>query len=210
VAEEFETPVEPPPVEREPEPAEPPTQTESVPSPLAAKSAPGPDDYESTFTQRTPLVIERPAPEPEPEPAPVAAPSRRPAVLICVDADLAILELLKRGLHSDTTRIHIFQSATDALQRFKQYVVRGETPALIVGSMIEDPLDAHQGLGWRRFAGRILGIAPRLRLVVVARSGESVAAPGMAVVKRPDPKLASELDYQAFVVEVDRALAASA
>ena len=56
----------------------------------------------------------------------------------------------------------------------------------------------------------MLGLAPRLRLVVVARSGESVAAPGMAVVKRPDPKTAGELDYQAFVVEVERALAASA
>jgi hypothetical protein len=212
VAEEFATPVGSPPEadEREPE-SEPPTQAEAVPSPIA-------EEYESTFTQRTPLVVAAPPapavarePEPEPEPTPAPAPSsQRPDVLICVDADLAILELLKRGLHSDTTRIHIFQSATDALQRFKQYVVRGETPALILGSMVEDPLDAHQGLGWRRFAGRILGIAPRLRLVVVARSGEQVAAPGMAVVKRPDPKIASELDYQAFVVEIGRALDASA
>jgi hypothetical protein len=212
VAEEFAAPLPPSPEGRQRESdlaSEPPTETGSVPSPI-------PQDYESTFTQRTPLVVDPPVGTVAPAHVPALAPATpqanpgRPAVLICVDADLAILELLKRGLHSDTTRIHIFQSATDALQRFKQYVVRGETPALIVGSMIEDPLDAHQGLGWRRFAGRILGIAPRLRLVVVARSGEAVAAPGMAVVKRPDPKLASELDYQAFVVEVERALAASA
>lgn len=204
VAEEFASPVEAPPEADESEPeSEHPTQTEAVPSPLA--------DNETTFTHRTPLVVAEAAPAPEPEPEPAQAPpSRRPGVLICVDADLAILERLKRSLHSETTRIHIFQSATDALQRFKQYVVRGETPALIVGSMIEDPLDAHQGLGWRRFAGRMLGIAPRLRLVVVARSGEQVAAPGMSVVKRPDPKIASELDYQAFVVEIERALDASA
>jgi len=222
VAEEFASPVGSPPDESEAE-SELPTETEAVPSPIS-------EDYESTFTQRTAIFVAPPAPKheaapkleappkveaisapaPTPEPAPAKAPGRLPAVLICVDAELAILERLKRGLHSDTTHIHIFQSATDALQRFKQYIVRGETPALIVGSMIEDPLDAHQGLGWRRFAGRMLGLAPRLRLVVVARSGESVAAPGMAVVKRPDPKTAGELDYQAFVVEVERALAASA
>lgn len=131
-------------------------------------------------------------------------------VLICVDSELRVLELLKRGLQSEGTRIHIFQNSGDALQRFKQYVVRGETPALIVGSMVEDPLDAHQGLGWRRFIGRMLGFAPRLRVVVVARPGENVAAPGMSVVRRPDPRVASEDDYQAFIVEIERALVAAA
>lgn len=163
-------------------------------------------DGESTMTQsHTPMLDRLAHPV---RPAPVAA--ARSGVLICVDAELRVLELLKRGLQTDDLRIHIFQNANDALQRFKQYVVRGETPALVVGSMIEDPLDAHQGLGWRRFVGRMLGFAPRLRLVVVARVGESVAAPGMAVVRRPDPRVASENDYQAFVVEVERALAASA
>ena len=157
-------------------------------------------DDEAVLTRSRPPILARLA----------LPPTLQPGVLICVDTELRLLELLKRGLQRDGTHIHIFQSAGDALQRFKQYVVRGETPALIVGSMIEDPLDAHQGLGWRRFVGRVLGFAPRLRLVVVARSGENVAAPGMAVVRRPDPRVASEDDYQAFVVEVERALAASA
>jgi hypothetical protein len=163
-------------------------------------------DGESTMTQsHTPMLDSLVHPV-----TPAPAEAAPPGVLICVDSELRLLELLKRGLQTDGLRIHIFQNANDALQRFKQYVVRGETPALIVGSMVEDPLDAHQGLGWRRFVGRMLGFAPRLRLVVVARVGESVAAPGMAVVRRPDPRVASENDYQAFVVEVERALAASA
>jgi hypothetical protein len=131
-------------------------------------------------------------------------------VLICVDVDLPLLEKLKNGLAGEAGRIHIFQNATDALTRFKQYVVRGEVPALILGSMIEDPLDAHQGLGWRRFAGRLLGIAPRLRLVILARPGENVAAPGLAVVRRPEPRNATSSDYQELCAQLGRALAASA
>jgi hypothetical protein len=131
-------------------------------------------------------------------------------VLICVDADLPLLERLKAGLSAEAGHIHIFQNPTDALNRFKQYVVRGEVPALIVGSMIEDPLDAHQGLGWRRFAGRLLGIAPRLRLVVLARPGENVAAPGLAVVRRPEPRNATSADYDFLYAQLARALAASA
>jgi hypothetical protein len=104
------------------------------------------------------------------------------------------------------TRIHIFQSATDRLHRFRQYLASGETPALIVGSMIEDPFEAHLSLGWRRFAGRVLGLSARVRVVVVARTGERVAAPGIGVVCRPDARIATERDYQSFS-GVGRALA---
>jgi hypothetical protein len=140
------------------------------------------------------------------EAPPVVAP-KAPTALICVDAELTVLERLKGGLQGRGTRIHIFQNATDALQRFKQYLATGETPALVVGSMIEDPFEAHRDMGWRRFAGRVLGIAPRVLVVVVARSGESVTAPGIAVVSRPDPHNATDQDYEAFVAEVGKALA---
>jgi hypothetical protein len=130
-----------------------------------------------------------------------------PKALICVDADLRMLERLKNGLQLPGMRIHIFQSATDALHRFRQYLASGETPALIVGTMIEDPFEAHLALGWRRFAGRVLGLSARVRVVVVARAGEKVAAPGIAVVCRPDARSATERDYQSFVAEVGRSLA---
>ena len=175
-------------------------EAEETPTARGRKAQPPVADAEPSLSRLGPLVAVAPAP-----PMPSC-----PAVLIFVDTELALLERLKRGLQTEGTRIHIFQNAADALQRFKQYVVRGETPALIVGSMIEDPLDAHKGLGWRRFAGRVLDISPRLRLVVIARSGESVAAPGMAVVRRPDSRNASDSEYEAFVAEVGRALAARA
>lgn len=164
---------------------------------------------ESSSAAANAREVERATP-PEPVRSPVPQPISRPASLICVDAELPVLERLKRGLQSDGTRIHIFQSAADALKRFKQYLASGETPALIVGSMIDDPFEAHRGLGWRRFAGRVLGIAPRARVIIVARAGERVAAPGFAVVARPAPQGASELDQRRFVEEVESALGGGA
>ena len=166
------------------------------------------DESASAAAAARSLALQAPPTEVSATPAPAAAP--RPTALICVDSELSVLERLKRGLQAEGTRIHIFQSATDALQRFRQYLASGETPALILGSMIDDPFEAHRELGWRRFAGRVLGIAPRVRVIVVARAGESVAAPGFAVVCRPDPRNASERDYQAFIAEVERAISAGA
>ena len=139
--------------------------------------------------------------------APVAA--KLPASLICIDPELPLLERLKAGLADQPIRVHIFQSANDALARFKQYVIRGEVPAVVLGSGIEDPLDARQGLGWRRFAGRLLAIAPRMRIVIVSRPGENVAAPGLAVVRRPEPR-APAADVEAFLSNVREQLGGSA
>ena len=72
--------------------------------------------------------------------------------------------------------------------------------------MVEDPFEAHLSLGWRRFAGRVLGLSARVRVVVVARTGEKVAAPGIAVVCRPDARTANERDYRRFVEGIGRAL----
>ncbi len=140
----------------------------------------------------------------------VPVPQPLPTALICVDSELSVLERLKRGLQGDAMRVHIFQNAGEALARFKQYLAGGETPALILGSMIEDPFEAHRELGWRRFAGRILGIAPRVRVIVVAQAGERVEASGIAVVRRPDARNATDRDHQAFLSDVERALTTGA
>ncbi len=166
----------------------------------AAASAPGP---ESEIRASDPLPIDDATRVYDAPPAVMLPP---PRALICVDSDLPMLEKLKQGLQTPDTRIHIFQSATDALQRFRQYLATGETPALIVGSMVEDPFEAHLSLGWRRFAGRVLALSARVRVVVVARTGEKVAAPGIAVVCRPDSRTADERDYRRFVEGIGRAL----
>ena len=209
--------VEPPPVEDEPPelevPPRPARAEDDTPIRLSrgeAKTLPTPRppvlDPDATVVQSMPLVSDDPATTAVPIPA---APARLPASLICIDADLPLLERVKTGLAGKPVRVHIFQSAEDALARFKQYVVRGEVPGVVLGSAVEDPLDARQGLGWRRFAGRLLAIAPRLRLVVLARPGESVAAPGLAVVHRPEPR-ATASDVDRFLRALHDALASGA
>jgi Domain of unknown function (DUF4388) len=139
----------------------------------------------------------------------VPAAPKLPSSLICIDPDLPLLERLKGGLAGQPIRVHIFQSPADALARFKQYVVRGEIPAVVLGSAVEDPIDARQGLGWRRFAGRMLAIAPRMRLVVLAKMNEKVAAPGLVVLNRPDAR-PKPGDVEHFLRALTHALATGA
>jgi hypothetical protein len=173
-------------------------------TPPTARPAPSVHDPDATVVQSTPFVAAARAVSDSPRPA-----GKLPASLICLDGDLPLLERVKSGLADKPMRIHIFQSPADALARFKQYVVRGEIPAVVLGSGVEDPLDARQGLGWRRFAGRLLAIAPRMRLVVLARPGEKVAAPGLAVLQRPDARPTAS-DVEHFLRALCDALAASA
>ena len=163
--------------------------------PLPRPFVPDPD---ATVVQREPFDLGAPG-----------APAKLPGSLICIDPELPLLEKIKAGFGGTPVRVHIFQSANDALARFKQYVIRGEVPAVVLGSSVEDPLDARQGLGWRRFAGRLLAIAPRMRIVIVSRPGESVAAPGLAVVRRPEPR-APAADVDAFLRSVREQLGGGA
>jgi hypothetical protein len=175
---------------------------------VEAKTVPAPRpaivDPDATMVAQMPFVSDEPVTAEVPRPAP-----RLPSSLICIDPDLPLLERLKNGMAQQPVRVHIFQSAQDALARFKQYVVRGEIPGVVLGSGVEDPLDARQGLGWRRFAGRMLAIAPRMRLVVLSRPGESVAAPGLSVVQRPEPRAVAS-DFERFVRALCDALASGA
>jgi hypothetical protein len=212
--------------EPEPEPSapivEPPAEVEEAPPDLeAAPPAAAPADDDTPIRLRREAAPANPRtslPDPDAtviQSAPFVAanashlPRKLPASLICIDPDLPLLERIKSGLASQPMRVHIFQSPADALARFKQYVVRGEVPAVVLGSGVEDPLDARQGLGWRRFAGRMLAIAPRMSLVVLARPGEKVAAPGLAVLQRPDARPTNG-DVENFLRAMTDALATSA
>ncbi|HTO08199.1 MAG TPA: DUF4388 domain-containing protein [Myxococcota bacterium] len=171
-----------------------------------ASARPALRDPDATVVSGTPLAD---SDEPVTTEVRVPGTAKLPTSLICIDADLPLLEKLKSGLASQPIRVHIFQSPADALARFKQYVVRGEIPAVVLGSAVEDPIDARQGLGWRRFAGRMLAIAPRMRLVVLAKLGEKVAAPGLAVLHRPEPR-PKPGDLEHFLRALTNALASGA
>ena len=144
----------------------------------------------------------KPAPEAAPATTPVPAPSARP--VICVDRDLRLLEQIKGGL-GDAAPVHIFQDSASALNRLKQYVLRGDLPALIVGSDLEDPLDPRRGLGWRRFAERVRALSPRVRIAVIAdQAGDSTG--DIAWLRRPPAGRTTETDMRAFLERLRGAL----
>ncbi|HTO52058.1 MAG TPA: DUF4388 domain-containing protein [Myxococcota bacterium] len=171
-------------------------------------------DPDATIAQAIPVLTHpaKPAAAAKPGATPATRPAAAralPASLICIDGDLPLLERMKAGLAGKPIRVHIFQSPNDALARFKQYVIRGEIPAVVLGSGVEDPLDARQGLGWRRFAGRLLAISPRLRMVVLAKVNENVAAPGWTVIQRPEAR-PQAADVDRFLRALCDALASDA
>jgi hypothetical protein len=138
-------------------------------------------------------------------PAAPKAPAPRSAPVICVDRDLRLLEQIKRALGGGSERVHIFQDSASALHRLKQYVLRGELPALVLGSDLEDPLDPRRGLGWRRFADRVRALAPRVRIAVIADQAQE-APRGVAWLRRPPPGRATEADMSAFLATLRGAL----
>jgi hypothetical protein len=150
-----------------------------------------------------PVTAPAPASEPAPAAAKPAAPRATP--VICVHRDLRLLEQIKRSLGSGAEPVHIFQDSASALHRLKQYVLRGELPALVLGSDLEDPLDPRRGLGWRRFADRVRALSPRVRIAVIAdQAGD--APRGIAWLRRPPSGRATEADMSAFLATLRGAL----
>jgi hypothetical protein len=126
-------------------------------------------------------------------------------VVICVDPELALLEAIKNGLAATPTHVHIFQDAGAALDRLKQYVVRGVFPVLVISSRIEDPLDARKGLGWRRLAERIRAMTPRIRIVLIA-DDEADPGGGVACVARSGDAWATGSQVRDFLANLRKVL----
>jgi hypothetical protein len=104
--------------------------------------------------------------------------------VIAIDRDLELLELVKRSLAGGGFPVHILQSSADALARFKQYLLRGVVPTLVLGDGAHDPVTpGAEAAGARGLARRARSLAPRTRVVLV---GGPAAPPGA----RPDPVLA--------------------
>jgi hypothetical protein len=170
---------------------------------LADESEPSLPSVRTPTPARSPLSPAAAVPAP-PVVAPPPAPARSGRPVICVDRDLRLLEQIKGGL-GGAAPVHIFQDSASALNRLKQYVLRGDLPALIVGSDLEDPLDPRRGLGWRRFAERVRALSPRVRIAVIAdQAGDSTG--DIAWLRRPPAGRATDTDMRAFLETLRGAL----
>jgi hypothetical protein len=160
---------------------------------------------EAEETEHAEQATDRPAdPSTEIGPSsPAPEPVRCPPV-ICVDADLALLEQIKGQLSARGARVHIFQDTQSALARLKQYLLCGERPALALGAEVLDPLEGHRGMGWQRLAQRVRGLAPGTPIAVLGR-GAARAAEGVRWIERPDARAASDVEVGAFVATLANA-----
>ena len=140
-------------------------------------------------------VVPASAPRSRPE-APMAAPpqpAHAPEVVfgptrpvIAIDADLSLLDWLKRSLAPSFERVHVFQRSELGLARVRQYLVRASAPLVVLSPAM--PVDQMAGMvDAADFARRLRAQAPGLGLVWLLGDEEAPPAgcPVDAVFARP-------------------------
>jgi hypothetical protein len=111
------------------------------------------------------------------------------AYVVIVDPDLTALEWLKITLADRFERLHLFQSAEGGIARIRQYLSRGEVPAVLLSA--HAPMDPLSGIDTvAELLRRLRAQAPRMPLLLVAEEGSP--APRAArladgVLVRPTP-----------------------
>ena len=84
----------------------------------------------------------------KPEPAKAPTPPVSPRPVVVVDPELRLLQEVKEGLKGSGRRIHIFTRSEEAWFRLQQYLLRGETPSLVLGEGVKDPVEPGCRPGW--------------------------------------------------------------
>jgi hypothetical protein len=119
--------------------------------------------------------------------APSEADSRPVAGLIAIDPDLDALEWMKMALTESFPRIHIFQRCESGIDRIRQYLGRGELPAVLLAARADaDPATEGDALG--ELVARLRSQAPHMPIIVIGEDpgGPPVGADAAdAVLTRP-------------------------
>lgn len=162
----------------------------------------------AAFAAPTERVPEAPATAPAPEELPsiqVAAASSqtdsaqvtdvRKMPVVLIDPDVTVLEWVKAAICDDFARVHVFQQADLGLSRIRQYLIRGETPLVLLSPEIQiDPLSGIRGLS--DFVKRLKAQSQRL-IVLGLRDDEDAAPSAMpgtlnGVLRRPAKRMLAE------------------
>lgn len=92
-------------------------------------------------------------------------PGRRGAHLVAIDPDLSSLEWLKASVDGLFGRVHIFQRTEIAVERIRQYLVRGVVPIVLVMDHGSHEDEA------RGFVQRLRSLAPSMPLLALRPEG---------------------------------------
>ena len=121
-----------------------------------------------------PVSVEAASAPPRPE-TPVARPATAIQVLVAVDPDLSSLEWLKASVDGVFRQVHIFQQRDQAVERIRQYLVRGQVPLLVMS----DPT-ANEARDVELLIGRMRGLAPRMPILTLRPEGvDGALTPGV-------------------------------
>jgi hypothetical protein len=111
------------------------------------------------------------------------------AHVVIVDPDLTALEWLKTTLAGRFERLHLFQSAEGGIARIRQYLSRGDVPAVLLSA--HAPMDPLSGIDTvEDLLRRLRAQAPRMPLLLVAEEGSSAprgARLADGILVRPTP-----------------------
>lgn len=134
---------------------------------------------------------------------------RQPTTLIVIDGRLTLLESIKDALADSPIRVHIFQSPQDGLARFKQYLLRGDIPALVLGDGVFDPVEPTRRPGAHAFAARARSLAATVAIVHLASDRRRQRSPIDVFVPPPELEEEGEQEGQ-FLARLRRALGVDA
>jgi hypothetical protein len=110
------------------------------------------------------------AEEPAGESAPAGSQPAACSVAVLVDPELAALEWVKAQIGDLFERVHIFQGAEGGIARIRQYLSRGELPAVLLSERA--PMDPLSGIDSASELLRRLRVqAPRMPLLILAEAG---------------------------------------
>ena len=111
--------------------------------------------------------------------------------MVLIDPDVSVGDWVKSAIEKKFARVHVFQQADQGLSRIRQYLIRGETPLVLVSSETQiDPLSGIHGLS--DFVKRLKAQSPRT--VVLGLRDDDVAPSAMpstlnGVLRRPSRRL---------------------
>jgi len=178
----------------------------TAPTAAAAEVVEGGEPPFSTASEATlpPVEAGPAATESVVEPAPAAVPAKsevgpvtdaRKMPVVLIDPDVTVLEWVKAAIEDEFARVHVFQQAEQGLSRIRQYLIRGQTPLVLLSPDTQiDPLSGIHGLG--DFVKRLKAQSPRL--VVLGLRDDDDAAPSAmpgslnGVLRRPARRMLAD------------------
>ena len=140
-------------------------------------------------------------------PLPIDAVSGRPPPLVVMDSELRTLEWLKSELSPLFSRVHIFQNCECGVARIRQYLGRGEVPAVLVSSRVSDAsLTGATDAG--DLVRRLRAQAPGMPILALRDAGSDAAGldGADAVLTRPPSGVFVDAGQQGYVEALAREL----